>query len=152
MKKIFFILCLIFSNFIFAHTLLVSVEDHPTQKGVIIIKGATDNGETTEGERLYILSDVAYDGNEEVFKEEGAEDYWGKLILYKTEFGEDETVVIPKPAIKRYIVLIYGGIGHFNQAKGIELKKDEIENWKIVLPEYVEKLNLDLNKFEKKKF
>lgn len=152
MKKILLSLLIIISSFTYSHTLLLSIENDKENKGVIILKGDTDNGESVEGEEIFLLSDLAYDGDEEVLSREGADDYNGKLVLYKGEFDETGIIKLPKPSVKRYIALIYGGIGHLASVKGIPLSKDELENWKNILPEYVEKLNLDKEKFEKNRF
>lgn len=127
MKKILFLLFLSYISF--THSIFVNVEDDIDNKGKILISASTDNGESAAHEVVYLLSDLAYDGMEEVFLEEGGEDFHNKLILYKGELGEDEKLSIVKPNVKRYTILIFSGIDHAFSKKGISLKKDEIENW-----------------------
>lgn len=151
MKKylLFSILLTIFS---FSHTIYVDVEEDKNNKSMINIFTSTDNGETTEGETIYILSDIAYDGEEDVFNEEDGEDYHGKLILFKTTVGKEEKISIPKPAVRRYLVLVYGGIDHVFAKKGISLDEKDVEIWEKSMIENKEKLGKFYELMKKKNF
>ena len=127
MKKFLLLFILIATTFTFAHTPLLSVSEVENEKGLIKIKGGFDNGESASGETIYLLSDLAYDGNEAVYEEEGGENYFGKFIIYEGELNSKEELVLPKPAMKRYLILFSGGIGHVVSAKGIVLRKELYE-------------------------
>ena len=105
MKKFLLLFILIATTFTFAHTPLLSVSEVENEKGLIKIKGGFDNGESASGETIYLLSDLAYDGNEAVYEEEGGENYFGKFIIYEGELNSKEELVLPKPAMKRYLIL-----------------------------------------------
>ena len=100
MKKFLLLFILIATTFTFAHTPLLSVSEVENEKGLIKIKGGFDNGESASGETIYLLSDLAYDGNEAVYEEEGGENYFGKFIIYEGELNPKEELVLPKPAKK----------------------------------------------------
>lgn len=148
MKKLLYLF--LFSIISYTHTIIVSVEDDPKNLGGLLISATTDNGESAANEEVYILSDIAYDGDEEVFEEEGGEDFHGKLILFKGNLDENEKLEIPKPAIKRYTVLVFAGIDHAFAKKGITLKKEEEENWKKLLEKNKEKLSKYYDLMQKK--
>lgn len=152
MKKFLLLFILIATTFTFAHTPLLSVSEVENEKGLIKIKGGFDNGESATGETIYLLSDLAYDGNEAVYEEEGGENYFGKFIIYEGELNSKEELVLPKPAMKRYLVLFSGGIGHVVSAKGIALRNDEIDNWTKLLEDYSSSLGKYKEKFKIKNF
>lgn len=149
MKKI--LLALFLSSLIFAHVVTLSVEDVENEKGLIKISASSDNGESEEGSPIFLVSDLAYDGDEEVFEEEGGEDYHGKLILFKGKLNENNELIIPKAAVKRYLIILPGGIDHNFVTKGIALQKDEEENWEKLIERYSDILGEFKDKMKIKK-
>ena len=152
MKKLLLFLVVIVSTFSFSHTPLLNISEVENEKGLIQIKGGFDNGESASGETIYLLSDLAYDDNDEVYEEEGGENYFGKFVIYKGELNDKEELVLPKPAMRRYLVVLSAGIGHVVSVKGIALKNDEIENWNKLLENYTSKLGKYQDKFKIKNF
>ncbi|CAM3457049.1 hypothetical protein [Pseudostreptobacillus hongkongensis] len=152
MKKIILAISVFLTGVLMAHTPILDVKVSDKETGVLNISAGFDNGETAEGETIYILSDVAYDGNEEVFNEEGAEDFQGKLILFKGELDDNSKLSIPKPAVKRYIVVFYGGWGHTVGVKGISLNSNEEAEWMKNIEKYKKELGKYFDKMTTKKF
>lgn len=152
MKKILIAISVFITGILMAHAPILDVRESETEKGVLTITGGFEGDESAEGETIYLLSDVAYDGDEPVFNEEGADDFLGKLILFKGELDENSKLNIPKPAIKRYVVLFYGGWGHTVGVKGISLTKEEEEQWTKNIEKYKKELGQYLEKMTTKKF
>lgn len=151
MKKIFLGFLMLFSFITFSHVVTVNVLEG-AEKGEILIRAIDDSGNREANEEIYVLSDIAYDGDLEVFEEPGSEDFHGKLILYKGELDENGELVLPKPGVKRYIILIAGGGDHDFVGKGIALTPEEEENWVKVLEKHKEKLGEFAKIYNMKKF
>ncbi|CAM3113923.1 hypothetical protein [Streptobacillus ratti] len=142
MKKILLSLFIMFSFVTFSHVVTVNVLEG-AEKGEILIRAIDDSGNREANEEIYVLSDLAYDGDLEVFEKAGSEDFHGKLILFKGMLDNMGELVLPKPGVKRYIILIAGGGDHDFVGKGLSLNSEDEQNWEKVL----EKHNKTLGKY-----
>lgn len=128
MKKtsVLFFVVLASMTMLFAHAPLLLVEDNGD--GTIYIEGGFSNGEDAEGMPIIVVKNVPYNGPDETFK--------GKLIIFKCNLLEGASIIIPKPATKRYEVYFNGGEGHVKGVQGPALKKNEIKAWEKVIDEF----------------
>lgn len=120
MKKfLVLVMGILMSVVMFAHAPLLSVDDNGD--GTIYVEGGFSNGAAAAGIEFIIVKDKAYNGPEETFK--------GKEVIYKGNFGEDNSVTIPKPATEKYEVYFNAGEGHVVGKKGPALTEAEKEAW-----------------------
>ncbi|CAM3110981.1 hypothetical protein STFE110948_02615 [Streptobacillus felis] len=151
MKKLLLALLVTFSFLSFSHVVTVNVLEGK-EKGEILIRAIDDSGNREANEEIYVLSDIAYDGDLEVFEEPGSEDFHGKLILFKGSLDDMGELTLPKPGVKRYIILIAGGGDHDFVGKGITLTLEDEENWEKVLEKHSKKLGDFFKIYKTKKF
>ena len=127
MKKVLmFLLSLIISVSLFAHSPLLSVDDNGD--GTIYIEGGFSNGAAAEGIEIIIVKDKPYNGPEDTFK--------GKEIIFKGNIGKDNSLTVPKPATEKYEVYFNAGEGHVVGKKGPALNESEKTNWEKAVAEY----------------
>lgn len=127
MKKILmFLLSLVVSVALFAHSPLLSVDDNGD--GTIYIEGGFSNGAAAEGIEIIIVKDKPYNGPEDTFK--------GKEIIFKGKIGKDNSLTVPKPATEKYEVYFNAGEGHIVGKKGPALASAEQSAWEKAVAAY----------------
>lgn len=123
MKKILVILITLVSFLAYSHAPTLEIEED--EDGYIFVQAGFSNGESAKGLPIIIVQDKNYNGEYETRE--------GKLVLYKGVFNDKSEIVLPKPKAKKYIVIFDGGVGHVIEKKGIAIRQDEVEAWKMAI-------------------